>query len=246
MTLNKTRLKPHVRALRDTPYENPKETWNIFKILAELVEGQERMDHVKPAVSIFGSARLKEGTQYYNQALEIAKKLSEEGYSVITGGGPGIMEAANVGASQGPSLSIGLNIDLPFEQSSNDHQDINLRYRYFFTRKATFVKHSLAYIVMPGGFGTLDELFDIVTLIQTRKKKFMPVVLVGKSYWQGLIDWLRESAVKLGTINKEDLDLLVLEDSSDEIVKLLNCHAKKTHQETLEECLESSKRDFQF
>lgn len=246
MTFNKTRIKPHNRALRESPYVNAKETWNLFKIIAELVEGHERLDHVRPAVSIFGSARLKEDNPYYQQAKAIAKGLSEEGFSIITGGGPGIMEAANIGASLGPSLSIGLNIDLPFEQVSNGHQDITLRYRYFFTRKATFIKHSLAYIVMPGGFGTLDELFDIITLVQTKKKKYMPIVLVGTKYWQGLIDWLANTVVPEGTISKEDLDLLFVTDDTEAVIREVKEHTKQTRQETLEACIEKAKNDFEF
>ncbi|MCF6765935.1 TIGR00730 family Rossman fold protein [Thiotrichales bacterium 19S3-7] len=246
MTFNKTRIQPHSRALRESPYVNAKETWNLFKIIAELVEGHERLDHIRPAVSIFGSARLKEGNRYYQQAQEIATLLSDEGFSIITGGGPGIMQAANVGASLGSSLSVGLNIDLPFEQVSNGHQDITLRYRYFFTRKATFIKHSLAYIVMPGGFGTLDELFDIVTLIQTKKKKYMPVILVGKSYWAGLITWLKNVVAEEKTISPEDLDLLFVTDDTQEVIAQIKEHTKDTQQETAEECIEQAKDDFEF
>ncbi|MCF6767836.1 TIGR00730 family Rossman fold protein [Thiotrichales bacterium 19S11-10] len=239
-------MQPHMRALREGPYINAKETWNIFKIIAELVEGHERLEHIRPGISIFGSARLKENNPYYQQAKDIAEALSNEGFSIITGGGPGIMEAANIGASLGSSLSVGLNIDLPFEQVSNGHQDITLRYRYFFTRKATFIKHSLAYVVMPGGFGTLDELFDIITLIQTQKKNYMPVILVGKSFWQGLFDWLKTTVVDAGTISKEDLDLLIITDDTSEVIDIISKHTKATRQETTEACIEEARNDFEF
>ncbi len=154
----------------EVSFDRAKETWNIMKITSELVEGYERLDKITPAISIFGSARIKSDNKYYKETEALAEKLSNHGFAVITGGGPGIMEAGNKGAYQGCSASIGLNITLPHEQRPNQYQDIDLLYRYFFTRKAMFIKHSMAYIVMPGGFGTLDELFDTTTLIQTKKK----------------------------------------------------------------------------
>ncbi len=214
-------------------------TWRIFEILSEFVEGYQRLAHVRPAVSIFGSARFEPEHRFYQQAKTIAKMLSDQGFTVITGGGPGIMDAANHGASEGKSLSVGLNIDLPFEQGSNGKQDISLSYRFFFTRKAMFIRHSCAYIVMPGGFGTLDELFDIITLIQTKKKRHMPVFLVGRDYWQGLIDWVRDSLVAEGTIHPEDINLMTMVDSPEEILESIRAHA--VYQEH-----SATQKDFQF
>ena len=222
--MNKTRKHIHPKAMSDSSFDKPRDIWNVFKIISEIVEGYESLSHVKPAVSIFGSARTPKDGKVFKLTEEIAYKLSVEGYNIITGGGPGVMEAANIGASKGPSLSIGLNIDLPHEQSSNGHQDIMLRYRYFFTRKVMFIKHSMAYIAMPGGFGTLDELFDIATLIQTQKKRAMPIILVGSEFWGGLIDWIKDTMIKNKTINLGDPGLLSVVDTADEVVEIINCH----------------------
>lgn len=167
----------------DMGFDKAKASWDIMKISSELVEGYERLGKITPAISIFGSARISKDDRYYKDTVELAKSLSDHGFAVITGGGPGIMEAGNKGAQQGSCSSIGLNITLPHEQRPNQYQDIFLIYRYFFTRKAMFIKHSMSYIIMPGGFGTLDELFDITTLIQTGKKVKMPIILYGKDFW---------------------------------------------------------------
>ena len=210
-------------------FDRTRASWNILKITSELVDGYERLDNIAPAVSIFGSARLKENDKYYKSAHAIAKALSNKGFAVITGGGGGIMEAANKGAIEGLSPSIGLNISLPFEQTPNSHQDISLFYRYFFTRKAMFIKHSMAYIAMPGGFGTFDELFDIATLIQTKKKAPMPIILFGKSFWGGLMEWINSTLVESGVVNKSDAELLVLVDSIEEAVDIIEQHYKKVY-----------------
>ncbi|MFT4694079.1 MAG: hypothetical protein ACI8TE_000978 [Francisella sp.] len=213
----------------EVSFDRAKETWNIMKITSELVEGYERLDKITPAVSIFGSARLKEGDKYYQDSVKLGRTLSDTGFSVITGGGPGIMEAANKGAHEGNSPSIGLNITLPFEQTPNSYQDINLLYRYFFTRKAMFIKHSIAYIVMPGGFGTLDELFDITTLVQTKKKADMPIILYSTAFWGGLMDWVKTTMIDFGVISHDDLELLHLVDSVDEAIEIIANHYKNTY-----------------
>jgi hypothetical protein len=200
------------------------DSWAIFKIMSEFVEGYERMARIGPCVSIFGSARTKEENQYYQLATEIAEKFARAGYGVITGGGPGIMEAANKGAQLGGGKSVGLNIDLPFEQNSNayiDHES-NLKFDYFFVRKVVFVKYSQAFVVLPGGFGTLDEMFEAITLIQTKKITRRPVVLIGKSYWQGLVDWVKSSMLEAEhNISPDDMEFLTTVDTADEAVKYI-------------------------
>ncbi|MED7818638.1 MULTISPECIES: TIGR00730 family Rossman fold protein [unclassified Francisella] len=218
----------------EVTFDRAKETWNILKITSELVEGYERLDKLTPAISIFGSARLKKDNKYYLKTIEIAEKLSNHGFTIITGGGPGIMEAGNKGGLQGCSSSVGLNITLPHEQKPNKYQDISLSYRYFFTRKAMFIKHSMAYIVMPGGFGTMDELFDISTLIQTEKKTYMPVILFGKDFWGGLVDWIKTTMLENGVINKDDLKILHLVDTTEEVIDIIreyyqNAYHSKEH-----------------
>lgn len=205
------------------------DSWAIFKIMAEFVEGYETLSKIGPCVSIFGSARTKPDNPYYILAEEIAFKLTQSGFGVITGGGPGIMEAGNKGAQQGSCPSIGLNITLPHEQKPNSYQDVFLIYRYFFTRKAMFIKHSMSYIVMPGGFGTLDELFDITTLIQTGKKVKMPIILYGKDFWGGLMEWIKTTLVQKGVVNKEDVNLLTLVDSIDEVLEIVAEHYMNTY-----------------
>lgn len=189
-----------------------RESWKIFQIMAEFVEGFERMACVKPSVSIFGSARTSPEHPYYKLAIDIARELSDSGFSVVSGGGPGIMEAANKGAFEGKSPSIGLNIMLPHEQSGNPYQDISLSFRHFFSRKVMFVKYASAYVVMPGGFGTLDELAEILTLVQTKKSRRIPIILVHRPFWEGLLNWFATTMVDEGTINKEDLDLIQIID----------------------------------
>jgi uncharacterized protein (TIGR00730 family) len=180
----------------------------MFTIMAEFIEATEYLSEIRPAVSIYGSARLKPSSPHYKLAMQIARKLSDAGFAVISGGGPGIMEAANKGAHAGKAPSVGLNIELPHEQSGNQWQDISLRFRHFFTRKVTFVKNSDAVIVMPGGFGTLDELAEVLTLIQTKKSRHVPIILVGGEFWKGLLGWFKESLLPMGLINPGDMDLM--------------------------------------
>jgi len=195
-----------------------RESWHLLGIISEFVEATERLSEIRPAVSIFGSARLAEDSPVYRQAMRIARKLSDAGFAVISGGGPGVMEAANRGAFEGRSPSVGLNIELPHEQHDNAYQDITLRFRHFFARKVAFVKYAAAYVVMPGGFGTLDELFEAMTLIQTRKGRQIPIILVGNDFWAGLLDWMRGTLVARGMIDPGDLDLMTLIDDDDAIV----------------------------
>jgi uncharacterized protein (TIGR00730 family) len=197
------------------------DSWSIFKIMSEFVEGYDRMAKIGPCVSIFGSARTKEDNLYYQLGVDIADKLARAGYGIITGGGPGLMEAANKGAQQAKGKSVGLNIDLPFEQNHNPFidQEHNLEFDYFFVRKVIFVKYSQAFVILPGGFGTLDEFFEAMTLIQTKKIARRPVVLVGTSYWSGLLKWVEETMLqKENNISKDDLALYKLVDSAEEAV----------------------------
>src|SRR5215467_13707930 len=186
-------------------------SWQIFKIMAEFVDGFEALAKLGPCISIFGSARTKPGHEYYELAVDISKRLSEEGFGIISGGGPGIMEAANKGAQLGAGKSVGLNIELPFEQHSNPFidRDANLHFEYFFVRKVMFTKYSQGFIMMPGGFGTMDEFFEVATLIQTRKMLEVPLVLVGSDYWQGLLKWMKEVMMgRENNISPADLELL--------------------------------------
>lgn len=191
-------------------------SWSLFKIMSEIVEGYERLNKVGPCVSIFGSARTKPEHPYYKLAYDIAQQFVEEGYGIISGGGPGIMEAANKGAMKAGGKSVGLNIELPFEAAHNDYIDPDhiINHRYFFVRKVMFVKYAQAFIVLPGGYGTLDELFECLTLIQTQKIERIPVVLVGKKFWKGMTDWIRQVMLEReGTISSEDMALIpVLDD----------------------------------
>ena len=215
-------LLPGKRSFNDT--QLTRESWKIFQIMAEFVDGFERLAQIKPSVSIFGSARTDPEHPSYLLAEEIAKLLSDSGFSVVSGGGPGIMEAANKGAFAGKSPSIGLNIDLPHEQKDNPYQDIPLHFRHFFSRKVMFVKYASAYVVLPGGFGTLDELAEILTLIQTGKSRRIPVILVDSQFWSGLIDWFGNTLVKAGTIAKEDLDLFKVLDKPQDVVDAIFKH----------------------
>lgn len=201
------------------------DSWALFKIMSEFVQGYERMSQIGPCVSIFGSARLKPGDKYYELAVKVANKIVEQGYGVITGGGPGIMEAGNKGAHLGGGTSVGLNIDLPFEQHFNPYinSDKNLNFDYFFVRKVMFVKYSQGFVVMPGGFGTLDELFEAITLIQTHKIDKFPIILVGKEFWSGLINWIKSTlSEQFKTVSPEDLDLIAVVDTEDEVIELLD------------------------
>jgi uncharacterized protein (TIGR00730 family) len=201
-----------------------RESWKIFQIMAEFVEGFERLARIKPSVSIFGSARTLPNHPTFKQAEEIARLLSDAGFSVVSGGGPGIMEAANKGAYAGKSPSIGLNIELPHEQVANTYQDIPLHFRHFFSRKVMFVKYASAYVVLPGGFGTLDELAEILTLIQTGKTRRIPVILVDSAFWSGLIDWFATTLVEEGTIDKVDLKLFRILDKPQDVIDAIFEH----------------------
>jgi uncharacterized protein (TIGR00730 family) len=201
--------------------QKARESWQLWGIISEFVEATERLSEIRPAVSIFGSARTPPGTPNYELAVEIARKLSDAGFAVISGGGPGIMEAANRGAFEGASPSVGLNIELPFEQHGNPYQDISLRFRHFFARKVAFVKYAAAYVVMPGGFGTIDELSEALTLMQTGKGRKMPVVLVGSAFWNGLLQWLRDTVAAAGMISDTDLGMMRVVDDSDSVVNTL-------------------------
>lgn len=194
------------------------ESWHAFEIMSEYVKATERLKQITPAVSIFGSARTKPDHPYYQRTEKIARLLSDSGFTVISGGGPGIMEAANKGAFPGAGPSVGLNIELPFEQSGNGYQDIGITFKTFFMRKVMFVKYASAYVVMPGGFGTMDELMEAMTLVQTGKSHKIPIILVCSDYWKGLLDWLKNSLVGEGMASPEDMDLLQMIDEPEEIV----------------------------
>jgi uncharacterized protein (TIGR00730 family) len=200
------------------------EAWRVFRIQAELIDGIETLNELGPAVSIFGSARLPKDSPYYDAARSVARKLSQSGLSIITGGGPGIMGAANAGAFHQGGRSVGLNIELPHEQIANPNQDTRLSFRYFFVRKLMFVKYSVGYVVFPGGFGTLDEFFEALTLMQTQKIRHFPVILYGSSYWQGLIDWLEEQVAGLGCIDASDMCLFRVVDNPDDILPIIRTY----------------------
>jgi hypothetical protein len=200
-------------------------SWTIFKVMAEFVEGFSKLSRIGPCVSIFGSARTKPDNKYFKLAEDIAYKLTQSGYGVITGGGPGIMEAGNMGAKKGNGKSVGLNIDLPFEQSANIFIDPDklISFENFFVRKVMFVKYAQGFIVLPGGFGTFDELFEAITLIQTEKIGKFPIILVGSSYWQGLVDWIKDVVMaEEGNISEKDLDLIKIVDTAEEAVEKIN------------------------
>lgn len=197
------------------------DSWRLFKILAELVDGFEVLSDIYPAVSIFGSARVRPGDEPYERTVIIARKLAENGFNVITGGGPGIMEAGNKGAREGGASSIGLNIMLPLEQEPNPFSNVKLDFQYFFVRKVMFVKYAQAYIGMPGGLGTLDEIFEALTLIQTRRIKPFPVILVGRDYWGALVDWIKGTLVEQHYISDTDMDLFSVMDDPDEVVRTI-------------------------
>ncbi len=201
------------------------DSWAIFKIMSEFVDGYEKLSRIGPCVSIFGSARTKPEDKYYILAEEIAYELTQHGFGVITGGGPGIMEAANKGANRGAGISVGLNIDLPFEQKDNQYidHDKNLEFDYFFVRKVMFVKYAQGFVAMPGGFGTLDELFEAITLIQTNKIAKFPILLVGSEFWEGMVDWVKTVLVeKYGNVSPTDLDFFNIVDTADEVVHIID------------------------
>lgn len=198
-----------------------RDLWSVFKIMGEFVEGYDKLYQIGPCVSVYGSARLKPGSTYYEMAVKTAELISERGFGVITGGGPGIMEAGNKGAQNKGGKSVGLGIELPHEQGLNDYvyPKYEINFRYFFVRKVMFVKYAQGFIVFPGGFGTLDELFETLTLIQTNRIKRIPIVLIGKEYWGGLVDWIKEKLENDGYINSEDLDLFFLTDDHKQAVE---------------------------
>ena len=204
-----------------------RESWRVFGIMAEFVEATERLANVRPAVSIFGSARVPADHPYYRLTEEIARQLSDAGFSVISGGGPGVMEAANRGAYFGRSLSVGLNIQLPHEQISNQYQDVSQTFRHFFARKVMFVKFASAYVVVPGGFGTMDELMEALTLVQTQKIRRIPIILVQESYWRGLIDWMKDRMISEGMIDAADMNLIKVIDEPRQVVEAIFNHYEK-------------------
>jgi hypothetical protein len=214
------RPPPPVAAERPAAFTST-DPWRVLRIMGEFVEGFDTLSDVRNAVSFFGSARTQPGEPMYEKAVETARLLAKEGFAIVTGGGPGIMEAANRGAQEGGSLSIGCNIELPFEQGTNAYVQRSINFRYFFVRKTMFVKYATAFVVFPGGFGTLDELFEALTLIQTGKVKYFPVILFGSEYWEGLADWLEARVAGEGKIATEDLKLFHVTDDPREVVRLV-------------------------
>ncbi len=197
------------------------ESWRIFQIMAEFVEGFDVMPQVFPAVTIFGSSQIKPQSSVYKTTIEVSRLLVENGFNVISGGGPGVMEAANKGAAQAGGKSVGLHINLPSEQQANEYANVRLSFNYFFIRKVMFIKYAVAYIIMPGGFGTLDELFEALTLIQTKRIRPFPVILMDSEFWNGLLDWIRETLVKKKTLPKSDLDVFNVVDTADEAMGII-------------------------
>ena len=215
---------PRCSEVDEAKSDSSREAWRVFGIMSEFVEATERLSAIRPAVSIFGSARTAPDSPYYQLTETIARRLSDAGFSVVSGGGPGIMEAANRGAFHGKSPSIGLNIQLPHEQRTNSYQDISQSFRHFFARKYMFVRFANAYVVMPGGFGTLDELLEALTLIQTGKSRRIPIILVHTPFWSGLIEWFRSTLVGEGVISPEDVDLIQLIDNPEDVVDAIFKH----------------------
>ena len=205
--------------------------WRALRILSEFVDGFDALAALGPAVTVFGSARVKEGTDQYELGRTIGRTLAGEGYAVITGGGPGVMEAANRGCQEAGGISVGVNIELPMEQALNPYCDMGIQFRYFFARKTMFVKYADAFVILPGGFGTLDELFEALTLIQTGKIRHFPVVLVGTSYWSGLLDWMRATQLPAGAIAQGDIDLLQITDDPDEVCRIIRAYSAKNEDE---------------
>ena len=223
------------RSVADRPEFVDSDPWRALRILSEFVEGFDALAAVGPAVTIFGSARVSETSPDYALAREIARRLTEVGFAIITGGGPGVMEAANRGCRDAGGLSIGCNIELPHEQGLNPYVDLGIEFKYFFARKTMFVKYADAFVIMPGGFGTLDELFESLTLIQTGKIRDFPVVLVGTAYWQGMIDWMRSTQLAAGTITEADLGLLKLTDDPVEVCNIIRTYVARSHPEDVAE-----------
>ena len=218
---------PHLADPSASKFTASQEAWRVFGIMSEFVEAAQRLAEIRPAVSIFGSARTPPESPYYQLTETVARRLSDAGFSVISGGGPGIMEAANKGAYQGRSPSVGLNIQLPHEQRANNYQDISQTFRHFFARKYMFVRFASAYVVMPGGFGTLDELLEALTLIQTGKSQKIPIILVHEPFWRGLIDWFRTTLVNEGMIASQDVELIQIIDRPDEVVEAIFKHYER-------------------
>lgn len=222
-----SKLKP-----RDWSESPAHSSWQVFKIMAEFVDGFEKLQQIGPCISIFGSARTKPGHKYYELTVEIAERLSSEGFGIISGGGPGIMEAANKGANIAGGASVGLNIDLPFEQHHNPYidRDKSLDFNYFFVRKVMFAKYAQGFIMMPGGWGTLDEFFEVATLIQTKKSIKTPMICVGRAYWEGLFNWMKATVLETeGNISPQDLDLIQIYDTAEEVVDYLSQYYKENH-----------------
>ncbi|MFZ6863486.1 TIGR00730 family Rossman fold protein [Undibacterium sp. Ji67W] len=212
-----------------------RESWHMFTIMAEFIDSTERLSNIGPAVTIFGSARIKPDDPYYQSCVDLSRRLSDEGFAVVSGGGPGIMEAANRGAYEGKSASVGLNIELPHEQKSNPWQNISLTFRHFFARKVAFVKYADAYVVYPGGFGTMDEVSEVLTLMQTGKTRRIPVILVGTSFWGGLLEWIKVQMAGNGMIAPEDLNLVQLIDEPANIVDAIYAFYEERNIEPSEE-----------
>ncbi|MCD2449452.1 TIGR00730 family Rossman fold protein [Methylicorpusculum oleiharenae] len=210
------------------------QSWRIFRIISEFTEGFDRLSHLCDAISIFGSARLAPNHPYYQKTVEIAGLLAQHDFAIISGGGPGIMEAANKGAHSHRQPSIGLNIELPMEQRPNPYQDISLGFRYFFVRKVMFVRHSMGYVCMPGGFGTLDELFESLTLMQTKKIYPLPLVLFGTDFWQGLMEWIKTTLIEYQTVSEEDLNFITLTDDPQEVLDIMIRHRDWKNQQRME------------
>ena len=211
-----------LREVEDVNYatiRKARESWSMFSIMSEFIETTEHLSELNPAVTVFGSARIHPDNPYYIQCMELSRRLSDAGFAVISGGGPGIMAAANRGAFEGQSLSVGLNIDLPFEQTPNRWQNISLNYRHFFPRKVAFAKYADAYVLFPGGFGTLDELCEVLTLIQTGKSRRIPIILVGSDFWNGFLEWLKNVLIPYGTLSPEDVDLMKVIDETDRVLE---------------------------
>ena len=222
--MSSSKQVPQLRAIasqeRSTSLK-ARESWHILGIISEFVEATERLADIRPAVSIFGSARVHPGHRWYETTVEVARLLSDAGFAVISGGGPGIMEAANRGGYAGKSASVGLNIQLPMEQSGNGYQDISLNFRHFFARKVAFAKYATAFVALPGGFGTLDELCEMLTMVQTRMGRRIPIILMDAAYWKGLIDWMRQQLLGNGLISDGDLDLIQLIDDPAKVVEAI-------------------------
>ena len=237
----KEELHEHERALHtDFTLTDP---WRIFRVMSEFVNGFDTLAHIPPSVTIFGSARVKPEDPEYQTAVETAKLLAEAGFGIITGGGPGFMEAGNKGAKEGNGCSVGCNIELPFEQGLNQFVDIGMEFHYFFVRKMMFIKYSEAFIIFPGGFGTLDEMFEAITLIQTKKIHHFPVILYNSEYWKGLLDWIKQTLLTTHKIKPEDLEIVTLVDSPQEVVEVIQRSYNKRYEAEIEEVTVSNDQD---